>query len=126
MLVLPNLSKHIGVSVIVPPSPFNNNTVNNNNHFFFYNLEIMESTDRVFSSLLDRKAEADAKRNTLAVLRRFQFIFGLPAAIREAIKDVRTSCPLRPYKEALSFNLLPPSKGEYDKVIRVRVASLSM
>lgn len=97
-MVLPNLSKHIGVSVIVPPSPFNNNTVNNNNHFFFYNLEIMESTDRVFSSLLDRKAEADAKRNTLAVLRRFQFIFGLPAAIREAIKDVRTSCALRPYK----------------------------
>ena len=96
VLVLPNLSKPIGVSVIVPPCPFNNNALRN--VFWKKNLEIMESTDRVFSSLLDRKAEADAKRNTLAVLRRFQFIFGLPAAIREAIKDVRTSCALRPYK----------------------------
>ena len=44
----------------------------------------------LFKDILQRKDEADAKRNVLSVLHRFRFLFSLPRSIEKNIQQVLT------------------------------------
>jgi exocyst complex component 2 len=49
--------------------------------------EIQESADSLYRPLLARRDDTDRIRSTLAVLKRFRFLFSLPGSIKKNIKE---------------------------------------
>eukprot|EP01097_Dermamoeba_algensis_P010559 TRINITY_DN7877_c0_g1_i1.p1 TRINITY_DN7877_c0_g1~~TRINITY_DN7877_c0_g1_i1.p1 ORF type:complete len:1018 (+),score=319.24 TRINITY_DN7877_c0_g1_i1:475-3528(+) len=67
---------------------------------------VLEKAEAIYRPLLERKQEIDSIRNQLAVLRRFQFLFNLPAAIKENVKQGEGDKVVRDYKKALALGMI--------------------
>lgn len=57
-------------------------------------VEAHDKADTLFSKVLSRKDTADATRNALNVLTRFQFIFNLPSQIDKRVAEVSAAATL--------------------------------
>lgn len=65
--------------------------------------DLQTRSDRVFGSLLDRRAEIEEKRNVLAALKRYRTIFNLPLTIQSHLEQKEYEKAMREYKKAISY-----------------------
>lgn len=66
-------------------------------------IDLQLRSDRLFGSLLERRAEIEEKRNVLAALKRYQTIFNLPLTIQRHLDQHEYEKAVREYKKAVGY-----------------------